>query len=293
MADTIGILAKRGDPLEREICKHSPLRVVLQPYAEIWLDHVYCRRESDGTRVPDEWMNFAGSHYTALLRVYHAYQRLLRIQQLALADVTLEECGKVLLEVHHECASFWEHVGSAIENLSHVLEDCVPPIFESREGLKFLQEKYPDLKYAYDRRTQFIHYRVVPAAVHGGTVVFRYRRTELAQRHLEPKETRWDLAYDERVPIGDHFSKEWQRFLNTATNAWHYLRGRLRNVDKGGRALLEAKMPGKSWEQMHVVLIEDRGDPRQPPSTIVYQPGDEPTPAPIVPVPPNAPGPSG
>ncbi len=201
-ANTIPVLAKSGDPLEQEICKHSEeLRMVLQPYSEVWLNHVMLRRCGDNSRVDDDWMNFAGSHYSAIVRVYHAYTALNKLNEYAVAEVPKDQIGVFLLEVHREWASFWEHIGSAIDNLALACEDSDPPVIKEN-GREFLMRRDENIAYAYNRRTQFIHSRIVPANVTDNLVQFRIRIMERKHRRLEPKESRWDLPYDKDIALG-------------------------------------------------------------------------------------------
>ena len=207
--NTIPVLERSGDPLEREICRHEEdLRIVLQPYSEIWFNHVFVRRIGNGSRVAKEWMNFAGSHYSAIMRVYHALVSLRRLDQLAIAQIPETETGEFLLKVHQHWASYWEHIGSAIDNLALAFEDCQPPIIKV-EARKELTGKYSEIEYAYNRRTQFIHSRIVPAIVRDGIVTFRIRTTERTYRHLEPKESRWDFPYDSELVLGEVLPEEW------------------------------------------------------------------------------------
>jgi hypothetical protein len=59
-------------------------------------------------------------------------------------------------------ASFWEHIGSAIDNLALCFLDSQPAIFKE-DAREELMRKYDNIAYAYNRRTQFIHSRIVPA----------------------------------------------------------------------------------------------------------------------------------
>jgi hypothetical protein len=113
-------LVFEGDPLEREIaCSWEELSLVLEPYADIWHDFILPRRLPDPPgRVAEEWMPFAGSHYTALIRVYHAYKSYLGLRERVAAIEGGQDSAVLLLEVHELTASFWEHIGSAIDNLA-------------------------------------------------------------------------------------------------------------------------------------------------------------------------------
>jgi hypothetical protein len=256
--NTIPVLELSGDPLEREVCRHiEDLRIVLQPYSEIWFNHIFVRRVEDGARIADQWMNFAGSHYSALMRVFHALVSFRRLNELAIAEVPEASTGAFLLDVHQHWASYWEHIGSAIDNLALAFEDCRPPIIKE-EARKELMGKFPDIEYAYNRRTQFIHSRIVPAIAREGIVTFRIRTAERAYRHLEPKESRWDFPYDMELILGDVLPEEWQRFLNAMEDVWNWLLSELRNRDDGRLIAMAVRFGGMSGPEVQDLVMRVR-----------------------------------
>ena len=67
-------------------------------------------------------MEFGGSHYTALIRVYQAFRKYQTILRCCRGLVTrANRKGKKLIEAH-AAAGFWEHIGSAIDNLGQCYE---------------------------------------------------------------------------------------------------------------------------------------------------------------------------
>ena len=281
--NTIPVLARSGDPLEREICRSvDDLRLVLQPYSEIWFNHVFVRRVGDGSRVADEWMNFAGSHYSAIMRVYHALTMLRNLNDLAIAEVPEAETGAYLLKVHRQWASYWEHIGSAIDNLALAFEDSVPPVI-NKDGREELMRKYEGIAYAYNRRTQFIHSRIVPAVIRDGLVQFRIRTAERAHRHLEPKESRWDFPYDRELVLGDVLPSEWKNFLGAMTDAWNWLRDELRKRDAGRLRAMEVRFGGLSGPEVQEMASRIPSGPAGPGpiSNIQFDPGHAPQSTPV------------
>ncbi len=269
--NTIPVLAKSGDPVEKEICKYvDDLRIVLQPYSEVWFNHVMIRREGDNSRVEKDWMNFAGSHYSALLRVYHAFKALRKLNDYAVSEVPSDQVGAFLLNVHEEWANFWEHIGSAIDNFALACEDSVPPVIKD-DAREVLMKDHEDIAYAYNRRTQFIHSRIVPATVRDGIVTFRVRIEERRHRHLEPKESRWDLPYDKELALGDILPKEWEVFLKAMENKWYWLLSRLRDLDEGRLKVMQVRFDGISSEQLRDQLLS-QADGRAPISSIDFHP---------------------
>jgi hypothetical protein len=265
--DTIAVLASQGDPLEREICKHvDELRPLLQPYADIWCDHILIRRIEDNARVEPDWMNFAGSHYSAMVRVFHARDTLKKLQPLVLCETKEEDIGKILLDVHREWASFWEHIGTSIDNLASAFQDSKPPIIvddgksASREAL---MRKYEGIAYAYNRRTQFIHSRIVPATIKNDLVQFRGRITDRHDRRNEPKSSTWEKPYDSEYVLGDILEAEWGNYIRVMTDAWWFLRNALRDKDLAAEKLRKKILREDSSRQFQEpqVAIPYRGTP--------------------------------
>ena len=238
------LLHDAGDPLEKIICRAvEPLFPVISPYARVWAQHIYPRRIGDGSQVITDWMPFAGSHYTALIRLYHAYcakQQLLaqckhaeimKNQKPTVDDYTL------LLEVHATCAAFWENLGSAVDNFGHVWDDARRILLgnakkagatEGDEPISYKdisREKYPLLNYAYDRRTQFIHSVLVPNRFQEGLVVFNLR-------HYDAKATVW-LTDTETIEAIDYkVAQDWPDVLKELGLAWERLFSWLQSKDK-------------------------------------------------------------
>jgi hypothetical protein len=259
--DTIAVLATQGDPLEREICKHvDDLRPLLQPYSEIWYDHIVIRRIDDNAKVDTDWMNFAGSHYSAIVRAFHARDTLRKIQPLVLCEAKEENIGRILLDVHREWASFWEHIGSTIDNLASAFQDSIPPIIvddgksPSREAL---MRKYEGIAYAYNRRTQFIHSRIVPATIENDLVQFRGRITDRRDRRNEPKTSDWELPYDSQYVLGDILEAEWDNYIKVMTDAWWFLRNELRHKDLAAEELrkkIRREDSSRQIQEPHVAI---------------------------------------
>lgn len=254
--DTIPVLAHSGDPIEQEICKYEDqLRLVLQPYSEVWFNHVMIRREGDNSIVEKDWMNFAGANYSALVRVFHAWSALQRLNKYALQEVPAAKVGGFLLHVHEDWANFWEHIGSAIDNLALACQTSVPPVIKD-DAREVLMKRDDDICYAYNRRTQFIHSRIVPATIRDDIVTFRIRLEEQRCRHLEPKESRWDLPYDKELALGDVLPKEWEIFLKAMEKNWFWLLSRLRDADEGRQKLMDSRFGGMSSDELRSLVLE-------------------------------------
>jgi hypothetical protein len=211
-------------------------------------------------------MNFAGSHYSAIVRVFHARDALKKLEPLVLCQPKDEDLGRILLDVHREWASFWEHIGSSVDNLALAFQDSVPPIIKG-DGREVLMRKYEGVAYAYNRRTQFIHSRIVPAMVKDDMVQFRARITERREPRIEPKESRWDLPYDSEHVLGDILEAEWNKFITVMTDVWSWLRTELGDRDEAAKVIKAKKLSGASSRQTQALYMEIP-DERMPISNI-------------------------
>ncbi len=234
---SINLLGRHGDPLEREIVRTAAdaLVTVIEPYSTVWATHVFQRRLPDAgySRVPAEWMDFAGSHYTALIRLYHAFKALSSLKRACEVELTAD-IGARLLEIHELTASYWWNIGAAIDTLGSAFSDAPCTKLKKGSGSKWLKINFPDLATSYDRRTQFIHSRIVPISVDGGMPVFCFQQLKSDENDGgdQPKYTPWDVQFAGRHElVGDFYDTHWPKFLSAARDAWFHLQRWLRDTD--------------------------------------------------------------
>jgi hypothetical protein len=122
-------------------------------------------------------------------------------------------------------------MGSAVDNLGHALTDA-PVGLCKKDGKDYLVKKYTQLGYVYDRRTQFIHSRIVPLIVDGGMATVYKELLAASLPELSPKYTDWDKKYTRQELLQDFYNETWQSFLKELGDAWWYLRSRLQEADK-------------------------------------------------------------
>lgn len=170
-------------------------------------------------------MQFGGAHYTAIVRVYHAWQEVTGLRDLYACDNQGVD-GHLLHLIHRACSSLWWNLGSAIDNLGKVLEDAPPIKLEG--GKSYLTERYQPLKYAYDRRTQAIHSRLIPIGVDGGLPTF------FSDHMLAAKYTDWTSKFSQQEVVQDFYEKAWSEFLPAMGNAWWHVFSMMqeRDVDR-------------------------------------------------------------
>jgi hypothetical protein len=266
-------LEKDGDPLEILICQaRDQLFPVLSPYARVWAQHVFPRRVGDGSLLVDEWMPFGSDHYTALIRLHHAYcakGRLLALckkaEEVKDRKPTADDYA-LLLHVHATCAAFWENLGSAIDNFAHVWDDARrillgnaknPGTTEGDEPIAFKgisADRYPLLNYAYDRRTQFIHSALVPKRFVDGMVVFNLR-------HYDDKATDWLPETEVIEAVDAQIVKEWEAVLKELGLAWERLFSWLQSKDKKRPEAKVEQLRAEAFASIRYADQSDRGFP--------------------------------
>jgi hypothetical protein len=212
-------------------------------------------------------MLFAGSHYTALIRVFHAlgkYRAILRCcHEFGDGNRSLEP----LLGVHDAVAGFWEHIGSAIDNLALCFKDAPCLALGEREGSKYLQKRYAFLDHCYDRRTQLIHSRLIPKGLDGGICYFNVRL-------LERKSSDWREQFERREIVEDHYTDHWHRFLGEIGDAWEHLRNWLRNEDKGRPVFEALQAPDFDPDKQSRILTNSWGHGEAPSTIRMTDPRD-------------------
>jgi hypothetical protein len=241
--DCLDSLATQGDSLEREICCDCwPLFLAIQPYSRIWKNHILPRRVGDGAFLTDDWQEFGGRHYTALIRLHHAYCAKEEIVQLC------NEAGDYskLLRVHSACTAFWNNIGASIDNfmnarsaakklmervsekrnLQNKCEACGGVIKDLKfEGKTVPALDYPHLDYAFQRRNQFIHSIVVPHDIVGDKIVF-------GLEHFDDEVTKWSSMAFSKQELGSKIEADWNDVLKQIGNAWESLYSYLQEHDK-------------------------------------------------------------
>jgi hypothetical protein len=257
----IEVMRRVGDPIEKYLADFvEPLNPVLYPYAGIWADHILLRRRKGAPSfAADDWMPFAGSHYTAMIRVYHAWRKYECIQHCCKAVAEGEQSPAVLLDAHDAFACFWEHIGSAIDNLALCFQDA--PCIREANGSKYIQKRYQFLDYCYDRRTQFIHSRLIPKGIDGGILYFNLRL-------LDRKDTEWRPQFEQQEIVEDHYRIQWKRFMAEMGDAWEHLRNWLRNEDKHRPVVKEVQMPASFDPDAYARMVTENWGHVDAPSTI-------------------------
>lgn len=229
-------LKQAGDPLEREIAVSAEieLKCILQPYSDIWVKHVRSRLDpNDTSRVASTWMNFSGRHYSALIRLFNAWDTLQQMKEMS-QNSALESEGRALLKWHNLVGSFWWNVSAAADNLQKTVKDadCLKSGMPSLDDKWFTDKagEYVFIHNAYQNRSQLIHGQVVPVWIDGEMPCTQgYFLTNSA----EAEKKTWAETLPQ-IPklIDDLHQEQWPGILGDFCAAWNKLKGWLEKYDK-------------------------------------------------------------
>lgn len=239
-------LHKIGDPLERLICEDlESLQNVLLPYARVWAGHIEPRRKDEGALLQAEWQKFGGRHYTALIRLHHAYAAKNQILELCNEEIRDDNYER-LLEVHSACTSLWDNLGAAIDNFVRAREEARRVLGigvgkrktnskcgtcganeseENFEARALSPEANPKLYYAFQRRHQFIHSIIVPQKIEGGMIVFNLTHFKQIATDWTEEEMRYEC-------IDSKMQRDWDEILLEFGNEWAALSSWLAEKDE-------------------------------------------------------------
>jgi hypothetical protein len=258
----VDLLMLRGDPLERVIASYrADLSQVVYPYAGIWCEFILPKRLPENpSRVDEEWMPFAGSHYTAFIRLYHAFRSFKRLQENVAAIEGGQDSAEFLLDAHAETASFWEHIGSVIDNLGMCYIDAGIRV-DTTDGKVIVAPHDSWLDWAYDRRSQFVHSRIVPKGVFDNDTVY------FNLRYFDSKNGPWPPKYDAERVVSEYYKTVWKDFLTHIGNEWFTLYTRMQERIGSALDIRVIDLPPLDWGKVRPGEIRITGGPT-PPSTI-------------------------
>ena len=181
---SLTLLASEGDEIEKLAVESEALAPLTGYYAAIWANYVLPRRNtSNPALIEQPFTDFAELHYTALTRLLCAQQAVDRIGPLCLDALASKRPAEQILAVQASLLTFFACTGAAVENLEKAYE--AKPF----GGEKLFTEP-ADVegtpKWYYDRRTQYLHERLVPVFTMDGLLhvdVSVFATKSVAWRH--------------------------------------------------------------------------------------------------------------
>ena len=279
-------LTQSGDPLERAIIRLAgeELQSVLDPYAQIWAKYVVPDRITTGEFVGAVSLEFAASHYTALVRLYNAWGFREAISQTC-AESTPEDDGALLLKLQASTAAFWWSLGATVDNLGKALEEFPgSPLKERDAGVRHLSNEIEYVRYLYGRRTQLIHSRIIPIGTVKGYPVSDSRYLDGPHRMALPGETNWKRDFNSPQDLDRFYDDRWKEALKELASAWWKVKSSLDGIKPPKRSATPVEGDKLIAEYF------GRVQKPAPPVTTVYASGYVPPPRPLYP---DGPGPSG
>jgi hypothetical protein len=110
------------------------------------------------------------------------------------------------------------------------------------------------LDWAYDRRSQFVHSRIVPKGVYADYVCFNLRC-------FDQKEGKWSPQPDHQEIMSSYYEKMWSDFLTEIGSAWSTLYSRLRDRIGLAVSVQPVEIPNIDWSGLRPGSIRITGGP--------------------------------
>lgn len=146
-----------------------------------------------------------------------------------------------------------------------------PPLQVANAKEKVVAPDGSPLDWFYDRRSQFIHSRLVPKGVWDGVPVFNIRL-------FEDKSTNWNSKYVTEALVEDEYPNLWKDFLGRVGEVWETLLSRLRSRDRVDVKIQKVEIPYIDLKSLKPGDIQISPGP-VPPSSILWNFGDYPGPS--------------
>ncbi|MBL8823390.1 MAG: hypothetical protein JNJ77_12430 [Planctomycetia bacterium] len=230
------LLFRWGDTLERAILAEadsdpqlkSSLLQVVDVYADLWARHILPRRNPiDLTRLDNlhsDWTSFAASHYTAFIKFHLTCCKVRTISQCGTDAQQGSINAELLLDLHDAIASFWQHCGAVIDNLAQCFDNC--PVFNYKpgQGMQAIRSDYPLLDFAYNRRTQSIHFSIVPIGFDDGMLIFN-------KNDYATCETSWISKPANSELVDNYIESKWSDIVFQLFSVWKRLQSQLHDRD--------------------------------------------------------------
>ena len=135
------------------------------------------------------------------------------------------------------------------------------PCLDVKEPHKYVQKNFGIIDEAYDRRTQFIHSRLVPMGSDDGLLFFN-------EEHLKKKNTEWTEQLVRPAYAADYYGSAWANILSDLGNLWSKLQQWLRDVDNGPFKFQSTQTPSRKKKTLKLLK---RPSGFQPPSTTTLE----------------------
>ena len=215
----IEFIQSHGDTFERAMFSDVDFAQKFHLYPEVWSKCILPNRRPGTISLADvNWIEFAGRHYTTIIRCWNAWESHKNIVcqcELSIVDSTPLE----YLRLHSTLFEFFCLCGSAIDNLGYTFGAKPLECMRAFEETKSRKHGENDLKWFYERRNQFIHSIIVPCFQNDGLPTIDLNLFADSKTVWE-SERPLDLR-----SVGDVIEKYWKTFVEEMTAAWSCLLG--------------------------------------------------------------------
>jgi hypothetical protein len=184
MANSLLLLRSDGDAVEKFACDEASIAPLIGQYAAIWANYVRPKRmPGNPALIEGPIADLAERHYTALVRLLGALGAAKRASDACIELASGATAGSSVVVVQSELLTFFSSAGAAVENLEAAY--AAPPIGSKSALMPNPSDVFGSPKWFYDRRTQYVHKRLLPIFEIDGVL-------HIDTEHFFDKEVKWN-----------------------------------------------------------------------------------------------------
>lgn len=216
------LLRSEGDEVEKHACDVEALAPLIGRYAAIWANYVRPkRRPSNPALIQSPINDLAERQYTALVRLLGALDAATRISDVSIAVAGSRPNGSTVVSMQSDLLTFFSSAGAAVESLENAY--AAEPLISKEPLMPAPADAIGSPKWFYDRRTQYVHKRLLPVFEVDGLL-------HLDVAHFIDKDVTWNESSKDAREVSAWIEQLTPRLVSGLTNGWSRLYTRLRSA---------------------------------------------------------------
>jgi hypothetical protein len=217
------LIRDQGDLLERQIFADEDFAGCFDLYPLVWTRCVLVNRVPGKLALQDlEWLRFAERHYSVIIRCWMAYIARKDIDRLC-TDAVDAPSALQHLQLHRLLFEYYCSLGAAIDNMRYAFQSEPINAVDAFGAIYDRADIQANLRYLYERRTQYIHKAIVPCFNNEGLL-------SLDAAMFNDTDTHWDNRYPLNLNSASSLCDfHWAQFVDEMRGAWSTLLELLRS----------------------------------------------------------------
>jgi hypothetical protein len=160
--EPLQLIREHGDLLERHIFADAQFASDFNLYPIVWSLYVLQQRSPGKLGLADlNWLRFAERHYSTIIRCWMAASSQNEIDVLCMEAID-NPSPALHLRLHRLLFKFYCSLGAAIDNMRFAFAAHPINAEAAFEAVYSRPDVAANLRWLYERRTQFIHKAIVP-----------------------------------------------------------------------------------------------------------------------------------